>query len=142
VTVTVTDLFCGAGGSSLGAETVVGVELVMAANHWQTAIDVHQVHFPNARHDTANISQADPRRYPLTQILLASPECFPAETLITTRQGQVPIEDIRIGDIALTHLGRWRKVVRIQVRLAGNAVTPPAMAWIVGRLTQALEAAQ
>jgi DNA (cytosine-5)-methyltransferase 1 len=39
----------------------------MAANHWQTAIDVHQHHFPDAGHD--------PRRYPRTNILLASPEC-------------------------------------------------------------------
>ena len=71
---TVTDLFCGAGGSSLGAEAA-GLELVMAANHWQTAIEVHQAHFPNAGHDCADISQADPRRYPVTNILLASPEC-------------------------------------------------------------------
>lgn len=28
-----------------------------------------------------------------------------------------------------------------QVKLAGNAVTPPVMAWIVGRILQALEAA-
>lgn len=74
MTVTVTDLFCGAGGSSLGAEAA-GLELVMAANHWQTAIEVHQAHFPNAGHDCADISQADPRRYPRTDILLASPEC-------------------------------------------------------------------
>jgi DNA (cytosine-5)-methyltransferase 1 len=74
MTITVTDLFCGAGGSSLGAEAA-GLELVMAANHWQTAIDVHQVHFPDAGHDCADISQADPRRYPRTDILLASPEC-------------------------------------------------------------------
>ncbi len=72
--ITVTDLFCGAGGSSLGA-VGSGLELVMAANHWQTAIDVHQVHFPEARHDCADISQADPRRYPVTDVLLASPEC-------------------------------------------------------------------
>ena len=30
---------------------------------------------------------------------------------------------------------------RDQVRLAGNAVTPPVMAWVVGRVVQALEAA-
>jgi DNA (cytosine-5)-methyltransferase 1 len=71
---TATDLFCGAGGSSLGAEWA-GIELVMAANHWQVAIDVHQHHFPRADHDVADISQADPRRYPRTDILLASPEC-------------------------------------------------------------------
>lgn len=74
MSVTVTDLFCGAGGSSLGARAA-GATLVMAANHWQTAIDVHQAHFPNASHDCADVSQADPRRYPRTDVLLASPEC-------------------------------------------------------------------
>lgn len=74
MTATITDLFCGAGGSSLGAEAAGGT-LVIAANHWQTAIDVHQHHFPDAAHDCADISQADPRRYPRTDILLASPEC-------------------------------------------------------------------
>ncbi len=69
------DLFCGAGGSSLGAERVAGVELRLAMNHWQKAIDVHQQHFPDAGHDCADISQADPRRYERTDILLASPEC-------------------------------------------------------------------
>lgn len=74
MTLTVTDLFCGAGGSSLGAQEA-GIQLVMAANHWQTAIDVHQAHFPNAAHDCADISQVDPRRWARTDILLASPEC-------------------------------------------------------------------
>lgn len=74
MTLTATNLFCGAGGSSRGAETV-GVEVTIAANHWQTAIDVHQIHHPNARHDCADISQVDPRRYPSTDLLLGGPEC-------------------------------------------------------------------
>jgi DNA (cytosine-5)-methyltransferase 1 len=74
VNATVTDLFCGAGGSSTGA-AAAGLEIVMAANHWQTAIDVHQVHHPDTAHDCADITQVDPRRYPRTDILLASPEC-------------------------------------------------------------------
>lgn len=75
MTLTVTDLFCGAGGASIGAETVTGVELVMAANHWSRAIDVHQLNFPDARHDCADISQVDFRRYPGTDILIAGCEC-------------------------------------------------------------------
>jgi DNA (cytosine-5)-methyltransferase 1 len=74
MTLTATDLFCGAGGSSLGAETA-GVRLAMGANHWPKAIEVHQENFPDAGHDCADISQVDPRRYPRTDILLASPEC-------------------------------------------------------------------
>jgi DNA (cytosine-5)-methyltransferase 1 len=71
---TVTDLFCGAGGSSLGAMSV-GLEIRMAANHWRLAIDTHQSNFPNADHDCADVSQVNPRRYPATDILIASPEC-------------------------------------------------------------------
>jgi DNA (cytosine-5)-methyltransferase 1 len=72
---TVTDLFCGAGGSSSGAEQIAGVRVRMAANHWRLAVETHNGMFPHADHDTADISQADPRRYPHTDILWASPEC-------------------------------------------------------------------
>ena len=72
--ITVTDLFCGAGGSSIGAEAS-GARLVMAANHWRLAIETHNSNFPNADHDCADVSQVNPRRYPRTDILIASPEC-------------------------------------------------------------------
>jgi DNA (cytosine-5)-methyltransferase 1 len=72
--ITVTDLFCGAGGSSIGAERA-GAVLKMAANHWRLAIDTHNTNFPNADHDCADVSQVNPRRYPRTDILIASPEC-------------------------------------------------------------------
>ncbi|MCA1570770.1 MAG: DNA cytosine methyltransferase [Chloroflexi bacterium] len=75
MTLTVTDMFCGAGGSSSGAETVPGVTVRMAANHWQLAVDSHNANFPDADHDCADISATDPRRYPTTDILWASPEC-------------------------------------------------------------------
>lgn len=75
MTLTMTDLFCGAGGSSQGAVQVPGVELRLAANHWQLAVESHAVNFPDADHDTANISQVDFRRYPATDLLWASPEC-------------------------------------------------------------------
>lgn len=72
--ITVTDLFCGAGGSSLGAEKA-GAVLRMAANHWRLAIETHNTNFPNADHDCADVSQVRPARYPTTDILIASPEC-------------------------------------------------------------------
>lgn len=70
-----TDLFCGAGGSSSGAIQIPGVTVRMAANHWQLAVDTHQENHPDTDHDCADISQTDPRRYPSTAILWASPEC-------------------------------------------------------------------
>jgi DNA (cytosine-5)-methyltransferase 1 len=72
---TMTDLFCGAGGSSTGAVSVPGVRVAMAANHWRLAIETHNANHPETAHDCADISQVDPRRYPSTDILWASPEC-------------------------------------------------------------------
>src|SRR5690348_8067942 len=74
MTLTITDLFCGAGGSGLGAHAA-GYELVMAANHWDRAIATHAANFPDTEHDCADISQVDPRRYRTTDVLWASPEC-------------------------------------------------------------------
>lgn len=72
---TVTDLFCGAGGSSTGAVSVPGVRVRMAANHARHAVDTHQANHPTTDHDCADLSQVEPRRYPTTDILWASPEC-------------------------------------------------------------------
>jgi DNA (cytosine-5)-methyltransferase 1 len=74
MSLTITDLFCGAGGSGLGARAA-GFELVIAANHWQRAIETHSINFPDTEHDCADISQVNPRRYPYTDVLWASPEC-------------------------------------------------------------------
>lgn len=72
--ITGTDLFCGAGGTSIGAARA-GVRLMMGANHNPLAIETHNTNFPHADHDCADVSQTDPRRYPTTTILYASPEC-------------------------------------------------------------------
>jgi DNA (cytosine-5)-methyltransferase 1 len=75
VTYTITDLFCGAGGSAQGAQAVPGITLRLAANHWRLAVDSHAENFPDADHLVADISQVDPRRVPTTDLLWASPEC-------------------------------------------------------------------
>ena len=72
---TLTDLFCGAGGSSTGAVTVPGVQVRLAANHWSLAIETHNANHPDTDHLQADISQTDPRYVPHTDMLWASPEC-------------------------------------------------------------------
>lgn len=72
--VTCTDLFCGAGGSSLGA-TTAGVKVKLALNHWKLAIETHNSNFPNTDHECTDVSACNPRRYGSTDILIASPEC-------------------------------------------------------------------
>jgi len=72
--VSVTDLFCGAGGSSLGA-VAAGGEISIAANHWRRAVETHAANFPRTRHECADVAQCHPRDFPSTDVLLASPEC-------------------------------------------------------------------
>lgn len=72
---TMTDLFCGAGGSSTGAVGVLGVEVKLAANHWDVAIETHNANHPDTDHLQADISNTDPRYIATTDLLWASPEC-------------------------------------------------------------------
>lgn len=72
--VTLTDLFCGCGGSSEGAKKA-GAEVYLAMNHWQLAVDSHNTNHPETNHECANISETDARRYRRTIGLIGSPEC-------------------------------------------------------------------
>ena len=77
---TVTDQFCGAGGSSQGVRRLAqnmggGLEVKLAMNHWDLAIKTHNTNFPDTDHDCADVSATDPRRYQSTDILITSPEC-------------------------------------------------------------------
>lgn len=73
--ITLTDLFCGAGGSSTGAVEIPGVEVRMASNHWDLAVETHNLNHPDAEHLCADLSQINPSYFPRTDILWASPEC-------------------------------------------------------------------
>lgn len=84
------DLFCGAGGSTTGAESA-GVKVVLAVNHWRTAIQSHSANHPGTRHICARIDDIDPRNddLPRFDILMASPEC----THHSIARGGMPVED-------------------------------------------------
>lgn len=77
-----TDIFCGAGGSSLGLEAVCcpacGRQLIrvtQALNHWPLAVEAHNANFPFADHDVHDIHDIPPSRFRRTALLWASPEC-------------------------------------------------------------------
>lgn len=135
---TVTDLFCGAGGSSQGA-VAAGASLVMAANHWQLAVETHATNFPAARHDCADVSQVDPRRYPTSDILLASPECTHHSQARTVKhianlfdpEGHPTAERSRA---TMWDVPRFAEQHRYQAIVVENVVEvlrwPPFTAWI------------
>lgn len=73
--ITVTDIFAGAGGSSTGAASVPGIVVSVAANHWQLAVDVHAENHQQTEHACVDLHLEDPRNFPRTDVLWASPEC-------------------------------------------------------------------
>lgn len=68
------DLFAGAGGFSTGAN-MAGCNVVWAANHWQSAVDVHSENHPNTEHACQDMHQAIWADVPSHDLLLASPCC-------------------------------------------------------------------
>ena len=94
MSLTVTDLFCGGGGSSTGLTAVPGLfEIVMAANHWPLAVEVHNSNHPAADHAAVDLHLEDPRFFPKTEILWASPEC----TKWSQANGSKPLPAIEEG---------------------------------------------
>lgn len=72
--ITITDLFCGAGGSSTGAR-LSGVDVRLAVNHSDIAIATHSANHPATEHDRADLTATHPSRYARTDMLWISPEC-------------------------------------------------------------------
>ncbi len=70
------DMFCGAGGSTLGA-VQAGATPSIGMNHWQVACDSYDTNHASrgGRAACVDVVTQDPRRYPAADLLLASPEC-------------------------------------------------------------------
>ena len=49
-------------------------------------------------------------RFGVPDVIWASPDCFVKGTLVNTKRGYVPIEEVKIGDEVLTHEGRYKRV--------------------------------
>jgi DNA (cytosine-5)-methyltransferase 1 len=73
--ITCTDMFCGLGGNSEGADQHDGVQVELALNHWVTACTSYGTNHQKTKIECADVSNTDPRRYWRTNILIASPEC-------------------------------------------------------------------
>jgi DNA (cytosine-5)-methyltransferase 1 len=109
MSLTFTDIFCGAGGSSTGL-VAAGYELKLAANHWARAIETHAANHSNADHLCADINNYDMRRLPKTDILWASPICTeisPAGGRRRTR-GQMALELEELGSVPAAAWERTR----------------------------------
>ena len=73
--ITVSDFFAGAGGSSTGASQVKGVRVTQAANHWKTALDIHNANHQATDHAHVDLHLERPSFFRRTTIGWFSPEC-------------------------------------------------------------------
>jgi DNA (cytosine-5)-methyltransferase 1 len=134
---TYTDMFCGAGGSSIGAEAAGG-RLALGLNHWQRAVETHNINFPHADHDCADISQTDPRRYRSTDILMASPECTTHSVARSRKQTgnlfEPPDPALERSRATMWDVPRFAEVHRYKVIVVENVVEIrrwlPYAAWL------------
>lgn len=124
----VADLFCGAGGSSTGAEQAVeslGKEIVLVCvNHWPLAIETHRANHPTARHYIEDVMLADPEKIVpegYLDLLMASPEC----THYSRARGGKPSRDqSRMNPWALQ---RWLTTLDVRCVLVENV--PEFVGW-------------
>ena len=104
----VVDLFCGAGGTSLGVE-MAGLEVQAAVNHWPYAISVHSKNHPNTLHFTEDVFDVEPwiaARGRQIDLLVGSPDC----THFSVAKGGAPRDSGRraLADVFV----KWATQVR------------------------------
>lgn len=88
--------------------------------------------YRNGEWYVSDIRDANVRNLPKSDCWTFGAPCFVKGTLITTHRGLIPIEDIKMGDMVLTHKNRFKKVLIPMVnrkkgiwtlKVKGNPVT-------------------
>lgn len=121
---TMLSLFDGSGGFSL-AGRMVGIEPVMASEVKPYPVAVTRSRFPKMKHLGSVTEIKGDEIEPVDVVTFGSP-CFPEGTLVLTKTGYEPIENIRVGDEVFTHKGNWKPVSAVgykhsrTVRMKGN----------------------
>lgn len=92
-------------------------ELVGWAEIDKPAIASHNAVFPEAADKNyGDISKVDWSKVPDFDLFTYSSPCFVKGTLVGTKRGLIPIEDVVVGDEVLTHTKTWHKVTETMVR--------------------------
>lgn len=87
-------------------------ELVAWSEIDKYAIQAHDALFPQwADRNLGDMTKIDWAQVPDFDLLTYSTPCFEAGTLVLTEQGYKPIEEIKAGDMVLTHKNRFMPVV-------------------------------
>lgn len=85
------------------------METILAIDSDKWAAETYAANFPDTPVVCGSVADSIPTM-PDAAILLAGFPCFVAGTMVLANTGYKPIESCEIGDLVLTHRGRWRKI--------------------------------
>lgn len=88
-------------------------------------IDPHAIKAYHAVHgedipNYGDISKIDWDKVPDFDFFTYSSPCFVAGTLVNTKRGMIPIEEVRVGDEVLTHKNRYQRVLRTGSKVSND----------------------
>lgn len=98
-----------------------GWECVFASEIDPFARSVYAHRYPNVP-IYGDFRELTPEITGAVDLLVAGPPCFGAGTLVITKRGLLPIEEVKVGDEVITHRARWKKVSAIKSRLSETVV--------------------
>src|SRR5699024_6519654 len=104
------DLFAGIGGFRYALDDL-GMECVLTSEKDKIPLSMYKDLHGDKGVFINNVEDITLEDLPEHDLIVAGIPCFPAGQRVITKQGFKNIEDIEKGDLALTHKGRYRKVV-------------------------------
>ncbi|QYW03012.1 hypothetical protein pEaSNUABM13_00053 [Erwinia phage pEa_SNUABM_13] len=115
--------FAGCGGSSTGHK-MAGINILLSNEFVDAARESYEANHPTTKVLPHDIRRLDPKKLlsycGLSQgeldLLDGSPPCFTEDTFIHTDTGMKFITDMRIGDFAMTSVGKYHPVYDTMVR--------------------------
>jgi len=86
--------------------------------------EVLKYRYPNTPNltDVSKITEETIEELGDIDLVVGGSPCFGAGTYITTKNGLVPIEDVKVGDYVITHKKQWKKVLRIGNKKADTII--------------------
>ena len=89
----------------------------------QPAVVAHNALFPQwADRNLGDMTKIDWTQVPDFDLLFYSTPCFVAGTLVLTSEGYKPIEDVKVGDMVLTHTNQLKRVLDVGKKPANQII--------------------
>lgn len=106
----VLSFFAGAGGLDTGFKNA-GFTIPWANEYDKNITPTLAANFPNTFIDDRSLFKVESSEIPDGAVgIVGGPPCFPAGTFVLTENGYTDIADIQLGDMVMTHEGRYRRV--------------------------------